>query len=195
MTNNKFINAEIPIANAEEAELAAKKAEELGYRIENILQKYKGCDKYLTLTNKGYYGFWTFKEGMPVTPLSDFLNQSRTKTITLENGEKWRVKLIEKVQEEPMTAVEFLAEKYNYITWMRNRDEISAATADEWRAKYLKEAKEMEVQQAKKQQQTFKIWQILLNSTNLRERMNPLLVLCIVGSTCLSSSLKDLKKH
>ena len=46
-----------------------------------------------------------------------------------------------------MTAVEFLAEKYNYITWMRNRDEISAATADEWRAKYLKEAKEMEVQQ------------------------------------------------
>lgn len=42
------------------------------------------------------------------------------------------------------TAVEFLAEKYNYITWMRNRDEISAATADEWRAKFLKEAKEME---------------------------------------------------
>lgn len=42
------------------------------------------------------------------------------------------------------TAVEFLAERYNYITWMRNRDEISAATADEWRAKFLKEAKEME---------------------------------------------------
>jgi len=44
------------------------------------------------------------------------------------------------------TAVEFLAEKYNYITWLRNRDEISAGTADEWRDKFLKEAKEMEKQ-------------------------------------------------
>ncbi len=35
-------------------------------------------------------------------------------------------------------------QRYNYITWMRNRDEISASTADEWRAKFLKEAKEME---------------------------------------------------
>jgi hypothetical protein len=45
------------------------------------------------------------------------------------------------------TAVEFLAERYNYITWMRNRDEISPGTADEWRAKFLKEAKEMEKEQ------------------------------------------------
>ena len=45
------------------------------------------------------------------------------------------------------TAVDFLAERYNYITWMRNRDEISAGTADEWRAKFLKEAKEMEKKQ------------------------------------------------
>jgi hypothetical protein len=45
------------------------------------------------------------------------------------------------------TAVEWLAEKYNYITWMRNRDEISADTADEWCAKYLKQAKELEEQQ------------------------------------------------
>jgi anaerobic ribonucleoside-triphosphate reductase len=45
------------------------------------------------------------------------------------------------------TAVEFLAERYNYITWMRNRDEISPSTADEWRAKFLKEAKEMEKEQ------------------------------------------------
>jgi hypothetical protein len=45
------------------------------------------------------------------------------------------------------TAVEFLAEKYNYITWLRNRDEISAGTADEWRAKYLEQAKQMERQQ------------------------------------------------
>ena len=49
-----------------------------------------------------------------------------------------------------MTAVEFLAERYNYITWMRNRDEISAGTADEWRYKFLKEAKEMEEQQLNK---------------------------------------------
>ena len=52
-----------------------------------------------------------------------------------------------------MTAVEFLAEKYKYITWMRNRDEISAATADEWRANFLKEAKEMEQQQLEKASQ------------------------------------------
>lgn len=46
-----------------------------------------------------------------------------------------------------MTPVEFLAEKYNYITFLRNRDEISEATADEWRAKFLMEAKKMEEQQ------------------------------------------------
>lgn len=45
------------------------------------------------------------------------------------------------------TAVEFIAEKYNYITWLRNRDEISAGTADEWRARFLEQAKEMEKQQ------------------------------------------------
>jgi hypothetical protein len=45
------------------------------------------------------------------------------------------------------TAVDFLAENYNYITWLRNRDEISAGTADEWRAKFFKEAKEMENRQ------------------------------------------------
>jgi len=45
------------------------------------------------------------------------------------------------------TAVEYLAERYNYITWMRNRDEISAGTADEWREKFLQEAKAMEKHQ------------------------------------------------
>ncbi len=45
------------------------------------------------------------------------------------------------------TAVEWLAEKYNYVTWMRNRDEISAGLADEWRKHYLEQAKEMEKQQ------------------------------------------------
>lgn len=50
-------------------------------------------------------------------------------------------------KDKKLTAVEFLAERYNYITWMRNRDEISAATADEWRAQFLEQAKEMEKQQ------------------------------------------------
>lgn len=45
------------------------------------------------------------------------------------------------------TAVDYLAERYNYITWMRNRDEISAGTADEWRTKFLRVAKQMEKEQ------------------------------------------------
>jgi hypothetical protein len=42
------------------------------------------------------------------------------------------------------TVVEWLAEKYNYVTWMRNCDEISAGLADEWRKHYLDKAKEIE---------------------------------------------------
>ena len=65
-------------------------------------------------------------------------------TITLSNLKK-TITNDESVQkQENMTAVEYLAERYNYITWLRNRDEISASTADEWREKFLKEAKEME---------------------------------------------------
>jgi hypothetical protein len=45
------------------------------------------------------------------------------------------------------TAVEWLAEKYNYVTWMRNRDEISPGLADMWREHYLDKAKEIERQQ------------------------------------------------
>jgi hypothetical protein len=45
------------------------------------------------------------------------------------------------------TAVEFLSEKYMYVTWLRNRDEISASWADNLRAQYLQEAKEMEKRQ------------------------------------------------
>lgn len=52
-----------------------------------------------------------------------------------------------------MTAVEFLAERYEYITWMRNRDEISAGAADKWRANFLEEAKQME------RRQIFKAWE------------------------------------
>ena len=51
------------------------------------------------------------------------------------------------MENNKQTAVEWLAEKYNYITWLRNRDEISANTADEWRAEFLEQAKEMEHQQ------------------------------------------------
>jgi hypothetical protein len=41
------------------------------------------------------------------------------------------------------TAVDFLSEKYMYVTWLRNRDEISAEQADKMRAQYLAEANEM----------------------------------------------------
>jgi len=41
------------------------------------------------------------------------------------------------------TAVEFLSEKYMYVTWLRNRDEISASWADNLRAEYLEQAREM----------------------------------------------------
>ena len=43
-----------------------------------------------------------------------------------------------------MSAVKFLAKSYHYTTWMRNRDEISAGTEDEWREQFLKEALEKE---------------------------------------------------
>lgn len=45
------------------------------------------------------------------------------------------------------TAVEWLAEKYNLLAWMRIRDEISAGLADEWRKKYLEQALQMEKEQ------------------------------------------------
>jgi len=46
-----------------------------------------------------------------------------------------------------MTAVEWLAEKYNEVNWLRNRDEISSKYADELREVYLYKAKEMEKEQ------------------------------------------------
>jgi hypothetical protein len=45
------------------------------------------------------------------------------------------------------TAVDFISEKYNYVTWLRNRDEISAGKADEFIKIYLDEAKKMEKEQ------------------------------------------------
>ena len=45
------------------------------------------------------------------------------------------------------TAVEWLAVKYDFITWMRNRDEISPTDAYKWRKDFLEQAKEMEKEQ------------------------------------------------
>lgn len=44
------------------------------------------------------------------------------------------------------TAVEWLAEKYDYVYWMVKRDEISPGLAEEWKKHYLEQAKEMERQ-------------------------------------------------
>jgi ribosome biogenesis protein Nip4 len=46
-----------------------------------------------------------------------------------------------------MTAVEWLAEKYNEVNWLRNRDEISSKYADELREVFFYQAKEMEKEQ------------------------------------------------
>ena len=104
---NKFINAEIPVANKEQAEAAAKKAEELGYGF-TLGFGYSDKCNYLTLCSDGSYSYHISKASvLNILPLSDFLHQPRTETITLDNGEKWRVQLIEKVEEEPMSAEEF----------------------------------------------------------------------------------------
>ena len=45
------------------------------------------------------------------------------------------------------TAVDYLHARYMYVTWLRNRDEISAKQADDFRVMYLKLAKRMEKEQ------------------------------------------------
>jgi flagellar biosynthesis/type III secretory pathway protein FliH len=50
---------------------------------------------------------------------------------------------------EKQTVTDWLAEKYNYITWMRNRDEMSAETADKLRTQYLEKANQMYKEQIK----------------------------------------------
>ena len=126
MTNQKeFINAEIPVSNREEAEAAAKRAEELGYRWVQGLE-YSVGDNCLRLYDDGEYVFHSLKisvSNRPIIPLSDFLNQTRTETITLDNGEKWRVQLIEKVEEEPMSAEKYYevhsgSDVLNVCFWM-----------------------------------------------------------------------------
>ena len=51
------------------------------------------------------------------------------------------------MNDKKQTAVEWLAEKYDYINWMRNRDEISQTAADKWRRDFLEIAKAMEKEQ------------------------------------------------
>ena len=112
---NEFINAEIPVSNKEEAKLAAKRAEELGYEPNIYFLNYETDTEYLTLYNNGRYDFYSYRAKTHIIiPLSEFLNQPQTETVTLENGEKWRAKLIEKVQEEPMSAEEFFHAKEGY---------------------------------------------------------------------------------
>ena len=140
MTSNKFINAEIPVANKHEAELAAKKAEELGYSLDSRCE-YADGDNYLTLFKKGTYGFYTDRATiLKVIPFSDFLDQFHTKTITLENGEKWRVQLIEKVEEEPMSAEEFFHSK------------VGDGNAPQWMEAYAQYRLECEREKANQQQ-------------------------------------------
>ena len=45
------------------------------------------------------------------------------------------------------TAVEWLAEKYDYAYWMVKRNEISPVLAEQWKKHYLEQAKEMDKQQ------------------------------------------------
>jgi hypothetical protein len=47
-----------------------------------------------------------------------------------------------------MTAVEWLAEKYDYVYWMVKRDEIPPALAEIWKKGYLDQAKSMEATQS-----------------------------------------------
>lgn len=49
------------------------------------------------------------------------------------------------------TAVEWLAEKYDYVYWMVKRDEISPGLAEEWKKHYLEQAKEMAKEMEKQQ--------------------------------------------
>jgi hypothetical protein len=46
--------------------------------------------------------------------------------------------------EKNKTAVEWLAEKYNYLAWMRSNEDISASLAVEWLNNFFEEAKKME---------------------------------------------------
>lgn len=50
-------------------------------------------------------------------------------------------------ESKKQTAVEWLAEKYNYLAWMRSNEDISASSAVEWLNNFFEQAKEMEREQ------------------------------------------------
>jgi hypothetical protein len=50
-------------------------------------------------------------------------------------------------ESKKQTAVEWLAEKYNYLAWMRSNEDTSASLAVEWLNNFFDQAKEMEKQQ------------------------------------------------
>lgn len=51
------------------------------------------------------------------------------------------------MEQKKLSSVEFLAERYEYVSWMLKRDEIGSTTAAEWMGKYLQQAKEMHKQE------------------------------------------------
>jgi hypothetical protein len=51
------------------------------------------------------------------------------------------------MEQKKLSSVEFLAERYEYVSWMLKRDEIGLTTAEEWKVKYLEQAKEMHKQE------------------------------------------------
>jgi hypothetical protein len=60
---------------------------------------------------------------------------------TQEEFEQWLLTKTKPMAQQ--TAVEWLAEKYIYINWMRNRDEMSPEIADKLRQVHLEQAKAM----------------------------------------------------
>jgi hypothetical protein len=64
------------------------------------------------------------------------------------------------------TAVEWLAEKYDYAYWMVKRDEISPALAEEWKKHYLEQAKEME------KEQMIELWNIAVTCESFEQYYN-----------------------
>ena len=64
------------------------------------------------------------------------------------------------------TAVEWLAEKYDYAYWMVKRDEISPGLAEEWKKHYLEQAKEME------KEQMIELWNIAVTCESFEQYYN-----------------------
>jgi len=88
----------------------------------------KGCDKK--------------PSKLDLTQLSKDVDNALDKE-TKESMSQW----LKEKREKKLTAVEWLVGKFNYTAWMLNRDEISTATADQWKQDFFTQAKEMEKEQ------------------------------------------------